>query len=71
MNKKLEQTEVVKIRLGSDDKVRLQEIAEAEFRTFSDQCRLALREWLEMKSARPGRGAAANTKETTSTANVD
>jgi predicted transcriptional regulator len=56
MNKK---TEVVKIRLGSDDKVRLQEIAESECRTFSDQCRLVIREWLKTKSARPGRGAAA------------
>jgi len=37
-----EQTEVVKIRLGPDDKVRLQEIAEKECRTFSDQCRLAI-----------------------------
>jgi hypothetical protein len=54
-----EQTEVVKIRLGSDDKIRLQEIAEKEFRSFADQCRLALHEWLEQKSARPGRGAAA------------
>jgi predicted transcriptional regulator len=59
MTKQAEQTEVVKIRLGSDDKVRLQEIAEKEFRSFSDQCRLALNEWLEMKSARPGRGSSA------------
>ena len=64
MTKQTEQTEVVKIRLGSEDKVRLQEIAEKEFRSFADQCRLALHEWLETKSARPGRGAAANTKET-------
>jgi predicted transcriptional regulator len=59
MTKQAEQTEVVKIRLGSEDKVRLQEIAEKEFRTFSDQCRLAISEWLKTKSARPGRGAAA------------
>lgn len=68
MTKQAEQTEVVKIRLGSEDKVRLQEIAEKGFRTFADQCRMALHEWLETKSARPGRGAAANTKETASTA---
>jgi predicted transcriptional regulator len=68
MTKKAEQTEVVKIRLGSEDKVRLQEIAEKECRTFSDQCRLAIREWLKTKSARPGREAAANIKETASTA---
>ena len=53
---KEQNTEVVKIRLGSEDKVRLQEIAEKECRTFSDQCRLAIREWLKTKSARPGRG---------------
>jgi hypothetical protein len=61
MTKQAEQTEVVKIRLGSEDKVRLQEIAKKEFRSFADQCRLALHEWLETKSARPGRGAAAGT----------
>ena len=59
MTKQADQTEVVKIRLGSEDKVKLQEIAEKEFRSFADQCRLALREWLETKSARPGRGATA------------
>jgi hypothetical protein len=59
MTKQAEQTEVVKIRLGSDDKVRLQEIAEKEFRSFADQCRFALREWMKTKSARPGRGTAA------------
>ena len=68
MTKPAEQTEVVKIRLGTEDKVRLQEISEKEFRSFADQCRLAFHEWLETKSARPGRGAAANTKETASTA---
>jgi len=53
VNKKNQKTEVVKIRLGSTDKVMLQEIAEKECRTFADQCRLALREWLKTKSARP------------------
>jgi predicted transcriptional regulator len=53
------ETDVVKIRLDSTDKVRLQEIAEKECRTFSDQCRLAIREWLKTKSARPVRGTAA------------
>ena len=47
MTKQAEQTEVVKIRLGSEVKVRLQEIAEKEFRSFADQCRLAIREWLK------------------------
>ena len=59
MTKQSEQTEVVKIRLVSDDKVRLQEIAEKECRTFSDQCRLAIREWLRTKSARRVRGTVA------------
>ncbi len=48
-------TEVVKIRLGSDDKARLQELAEREFRSFADQCRMALREWLETKAKKPAR----------------
>ena len=52
MKTKIEETEVVKIRLGSDAKKRLQEIAEKEYRTFADQCRLALFEWLETKSKR-------------------
>ena len=47
MIKQAEQTEVVKIRLGSTDKKVLQEIAEKECRTFSDQCRLAIKEWIE------------------------
>jgi len=38
MVNKAEQTEVVKIRLGSEDKVRLQEIAEKEFRSFAKSC---------------------------------
>jgi hypothetical protein len=59
MEKESCKTEVVQIRLGSDDKVRLQEIAEKDFRSFAGQCRLALHEWLEQKSARAGREAAA------------
>lgn len=55
MKKPADQTEVVKIRLGSDDKTKLQEIAEREFRTFADQCRLAVHEWLESKAKRPAR----------------
>jgi len=52
MRKQPEETEVVKIRLGSDAKKRLQEIADKECRTFADQCRLALSEWLETKGKR-------------------
>ncbi len=59
IKKQADATEVVKIRLGSEDKVRLQEIAESDCRTFSDQCRLAIREWLKTKSARHGRGTVA------------
>lgn len=59
MRKQVKKTEVVKIRLGSEDKARLQEIAEMECRTFSDQCRLAIREWIKTKSARPVRGTVA------------
>jgi predicted transcriptional regulator len=46
-----EQTEVVKIRLGTSDKERLQAIARAEYRTFAFQCRLALQDWLEARDA--------------------
>jgi hypothetical protein len=51
MTKPAEQTEVVKIRLGTEDKVRLQEIAEKEFRSFADQCRLALSGWINQRGA--------------------
>jgi len=69
MTKHAKQTEVVKIRLGLSEKAELEAIAERECRTFAAQVRLAVREWLEGKSARPGRGAAASTNETASTAN--
>ena len=69
MTKQTEQTEVVKIRLGSTEKAKLEELAHAGERTLAGQIRLVVREWLEQKSARPGREAAANTKETASTAN--
>lgn len=46
MTKKSEQTEVVKIRLGSETKNKLMEAAEREYRTFADQCRMILDEWL-------------------------
>jgi len=47
MPKKLAETEVVQIRLGTEQKKRLQEIAERECRTFADQCRYALAQWLK------------------------
>jgi predicted transcriptional regulator len=49
VKKQADQTEVVKIRLGSADKKRLEEIAEKECRSFADQCRFAIKEWLEKK----------------------
>jgi DNA phosphorothioation-dependent restriction protein DptG len=55
MTKQPETTEVVKIRLGSSDKIRLQEIAEKEGRTFSSQCRIALNEWLSKRKSWPAR----------------
>lgn len=69
MTRQTEQTEVVKIRLGSSEKAALDAVAERECRTFAAQVRMAVREWLEGKSARPVRGTAASTKETASTAN--
>jgi predicted DNA-binding protein len=41
-----EQTEVVKIRLGTKEKARLAEIASSEHRTLAGQIRHAIREWL-------------------------
>ena len=52
-------TEVIKIRIESDKKAELEQIAEAEQRTLAGQIRLALSEWLKTKIARPGRGSAA------------
>lgn len=49
MKKQAEQTEVVKIRLGSSYKNRLEEIAKKECRSFMDQVRFAIKEWLEKK----------------------
>ena len=62
MNKTTEKTVVINnFRLGSEIKKKLEEIAEREQRTFAGQIRLALQEWVEQKSARPVRGAAAGT----------
>ena len=52
-------TDVIKLRIDSDVKIELEKISELEQRTLAGQIRLALREWLEQKGARPGRGAAA------------
>lgn len=38
--------DVVSIRIDKADRVRLHKIAESEYRTFQEQCRLALHEWL-------------------------
>jgi len=46
MTKKAEQTEVVKIRLGTKEKAMLVEISVTEQRTLAGQIRHALREWL-------------------------
>lgn len=40
-------TEVVKIRISSEDKELLEQIAKKEHRTFAGQCRFGLHEWLE------------------------
>ena len=51
MNKTTEKTVIVNnFRLGSEVKKKLEEIAEREQRTFAGQIRLALQEWLEIKS---------------------
>jgi hypothetical protein len=57
----MNKTDVIKLRIDSDVKIELEKIAETEQRTLAGQIRLALREWLETKSARRVRGAAAGT----------
>jgi hypothetical protein len=57
----MNKTDVIKLRIDSDVKIEMGKISENEQRTLAGQIRLALREWLETKSARPGRGAAAGT----------
>jgi len=52
---KTAETEVVKIRLGVDTKKKLQEIAEREYRSLMDQCRLALDEWIDGKEKKSPR----------------
>ena len=52
MNKTTEKTDVIKMRIDSDVKIELEKISELEQRTLVGQIRLALREWLEQKSAR-------------------
>ena len=49
MKKITEQTEVVKIRLGSSEKAKLEELARVGERTFAGQVRLVVREWLNRK----------------------
>lgn len=50
MTKQTKATEVVKMRIGVETKKQLEEIADREFRSFSDQCRLALSEWIKTKN---------------------
>ena len=53
--KKDEQTkncEIVKIRISAKTKKTLQEIADKEYRSFLDQGRLALDEWVENRIKR-------------------
>ena len=55
----MNKTDVIKLRIDSYVKCELEKMAESEQRTLAGQIRLALSEWLKIKSARPGRGAAA------------
>jgi hypothetical protein len=45
MSEKDDPTEVVKIRLSSQTKKKIQEKAEKEYRSFSKQCQMILDEW--------------------------
>ena len=50
MKKQNEKTKIINIRIGSEDKALLEQIAAKEFRSFSYQFRLALHEWIETKN---------------------
>jgi len=49
-NKQTDQTEVIKIRLGSTIKSQLQKLADENERTLAGQIRLALGQWIATKS---------------------
>lgn len=42
-----DEKEVVKIRLSTETKNKITEVAEKEYRTFDAQCRLILNEWVK------------------------
>jgi hypothetical protein len=44
-------TEVIKIRIDSEIKEKLEFIAKSEQRTFAGQVRLALQEWINQRGA--------------------
>jgi len=44
-------TEVIKIRIETDIKNKLESIADSEQRTFAGQVRLALQEWINQRGA--------------------
>ena len=52
MTKQADQTEVVKIRLGSSLKNQLQKLADENERTLAGQIRLALGQWIENQEGR-------------------
>lgn len=52
MTKQTEQTEVVKIRLCSTIKAKLEKLAEENERTLAGQIRLALGQWIENQDER-------------------
>jgi len=54
VKKQNEQTEVIKIRLGSTVKSQLQKLADANERTLAGQIRLALGQWIENQEGRAG-----------------
>ena len=53
-NKQTDQTEVIKIRLGSTIKSQLQKLADENERTLAGQIRLALGQWIENQEWRAG-----------------
>lgn len=52
-------TTMVSLRMEDELRAKVQEIAEAEDRSFSQQLHRIIREWLEQREAKPRRTAAS------------
>lgn len=49
--KKKNETEVVAIRISKETKMHIQQVAEKEYRTLAEQCRMILDEWSKKRGS--------------------